>query len=596
MNMRVHTITFWLLSFAIHALGVAQGSSEGSPIKAGFNDIPGEAVYVHHNSSLLFAGETLYYRIYCMNTTVKKPSRLSKMAYIALVGIDGLEVFRHKIQLDDGLGQGDFFVPASVPTGSYKLLAYTQWMKNGRGTPVFESDIVLINPYLNTVARYRELPLPDSLATDSMGTRPVTPSLPENNPVTFNNLQLTFSLDKQVYQKRELVTLELTADNAAVPGGAYSISVKRIPELTQPDSGHAPLIPVIGNTIERVGSGTMVLPELRGELISGTISTNEEGLPLANIPLAVSFVGDEFVFDMARTDGDGKFYFNISHNYAEDSGIFQVVSPDAAAFDIRIETHTLPVPASETFYKFTMNADLAKEIRDRSIRNQIENAYEEVKADTLVQPEESIPFYRDFQLQYHLDDYTRFNTIEETLVEIVDHVWVTKGPAGAIRYQVRPFDGYLDGIGIAPMVFMDGLFIQNHRDIAGFPARRIKNIFISRDRFQVGAHVFQGILAFETFSSDFSETFYRDFLRREAMFKPQPHKSYYFEQYGSGEEKGRIPDFREQLYWDPDLGISGETENVRWYTSDLGGTYEIRIEGYATNGRPVSLTTYFSVE
>jgi hypothetical protein len=112
----------------------------------------------------------------------------------------------------------------------------------------------------------------------------------------------------------------------------------------------------------------------------------------------------------------------------------------------------------------------------------------------------------------------------------------------------------------------------------------------------VGANVFQGILAFETFSSDFSETFYRDFLRREAMFKPQPHKSYYFEQYGSGEEKGRIPDFREQLYWDPDLGISGETENVRWYTSDLGGTYEIRIEGYATNGRPVSLTTYFSVE
>lgn len=129
-----------------------------------------------------------------------------------------------------------------------------------------------------------------------------------------------------------------------------------------------------------------------------------------------------------------------------------------------------------------------------------------------------------------------------------------------------------------------------------FPARRIKNIFISRDRYQLGANVFQGILAFETFSSDFADSFYRDFLKYETLFKPEPTKTYFFQQYSGSNEKSRIPDFRRQLYWNPDLEILADKTYIHWYTSDLPGTYEIRLQGYTSAGKPVAAHKTFIVE
>ena len=44
------------------------------------------------------------------------------------------------------MGQGDFFLPADVVSGNYKIIAYTQWMKNGIDQHYFQSNIVIINP------------------------------------------------------------------------------------------------------------------------------------------------------------------------------------------------------------------------------------------------------------------------------------------------------------------------------------------------------------------------------------------------------------------------------------------------------------------
>jgi hypothetical protein len=146
------------------------------------------------------------------------------------------------------------------------------------------------------------------------------------------------------------------------------------------------------------------------------------------------------------------------------------------------------------------------------------------------------------------------------------------------------------------MVFIDGLYIQNHSDIVNYPARQIKNIFISRDRYQIGANIFQGILAFETFSSDFSETFSRDFLKLQPLFKPEPMKAYFFQEYNGSKEKERIPDYRQQLYWNPNLEIMGANSRIHWYTSDLPGAFEIRMEGYTPAGKPVAFYKIFNVE
>ncbi|MGB7841464.1 MAG: hypothetical protein WBL21_01640, partial [Salinimicrobium sp.] len=109
---------------------------------------PREEVFLHYNSSLLFPGEYLLYKVYTLSGagSSKSYSELSNIAYVELIGEEGDVVFSHKVKLDQGTGQADFFVPTTVASGNYKLISYTNWMKNWRGN-FYEADITIINPY-----------------------------------------------------------------------------------------------------------------------------------------------------------------------------------------------------------------------------------------------------------------------------------------------------------------------------------------------------------------------------------------------------------------------------------------------------------------
>ena len=60
--------------------------------------------------------------------------------------------------------------------------------------------------------------------------------------------------------------------------------------------------------------------------------------------------------------------------------------------------------------------------------------------------------------------------------------------------------------------------------------------------------------------------------------------------------KSRIPDFRNTLYWNPSLtaGENGQTM-VEFWSSDVPGDYEIKIEGIA-NGKLVSCRKILRIE
>ena len=53
----------------------------------------------------------------------------------------------------------------------------------------------------------------------------------------------------------------------------------------------------------------------------------------------------------------------------------------------------------------------------------------------------------------------------------------------------------------------------------------------------------------------------------------------------------RVPDMRNTLYWDPDVTlVEGERKNIKFFTGDAPGKYEVLIRGYGADG------TYFQQE
>jgi len=104
-----------------------------------------EKLFVHTDKSFYLAGEVLWCRLYCVDGYTHRPQGVSKLAYVEILDADNRPVIQGKIRLDDGFGEGSFALPPSVNSGTYRLRAYTNWMKNfGPGT-FFEQTITIVN-------------------------------------------------------------------------------------------------------------------------------------------------------------------------------------------------------------------------------------------------------------------------------------------------------------------------------------------------------------------------------------------------------------------------------------------------------------------
>ena len=111
------------------------------------NPLVDETVFITLNSSTFVNGETLFYKLNCLKNSDKKPSTISKIAYVELIDSDKKVVFRNKLYLENGSGDGNYFIPSTLKTGNYKLIGYTNWMLNLSITELFQTDISIINPF-----------------------------------------------------------------------------------------------------------------------------------------------------------------------------------------------------------------------------------------------------------------------------------------------------------------------------------------------------------------------------------------------------------------------------------------------------------------
>jgi hypothetical protein len=72
-------------------------------------------------------------------------------------------------------------------------------------------------------------------------------------------------------------------------------------------------------------------------------------------------------------------------------------------------------------------------------------------------------------------------------------------------------------------------------------------------------------------------------------------KNYFNQTYEDNHHYKRIPDFRNQLLWQPKIILDTNEYEIVFYSSDNNGDYEICLEGVTTNGKPVSVRKIISV-
>jgi hypothetical protein len=573
---KIYILAFIMISCWI---GNAQNSSKNKiSVSNGRLNLPKEQIYVHSSSQNIFAGENFYYKVYVRNSENNLLSNFSKVAYVSLIGQKNALVFTQKIRLTKGEGYGDYLIPPEIPTGNYKLIAYTKMGINQQKNNAFVTDISIINPY---TALNLDLVSVTEEPTASFNTTVAGGDLPK----------IQIYLDDTIYSKRKKVELELNTSQISDYGN-YSISVKKIDPFISTQAN----ILKFNNYQKKVDveKGTNLIPELRGELITGKLKSSNDKASLKHQHIAFSIPEENFIFKIGITDTDGRFLINVDKPYLSNTGFLRVLNEFNEDYEFEVDEEPVINKSTLTFEKLTINKNLKDYILERSIKNQIENSYSSAKQNIPKISDKSF-FFGNRAVKYHLDDFTRFPTLNETFVEIVKNTWFKKKNDG-YEIKISAIDDFLRSPYEA-LVIIDGLYIKDHSNLYNYSAFNIQNISVIRDKYYYGGKVFQGVLYIETKEKNYlSETQTNDFTPAE-LFKPEQEKSYYKADYSQDNDKlENIPDFRTQLYWNPMLLIRESNTSIDFFTSDEAGTFEVVLEGINKKGESIRAITYFKVQ
>ncbi|KLT71783.1 hypothetical protein AB674_00130 [Flavobacterium sp. ABG] len=556
---------------------MAQNSSlsKSEPISIATN----ETLFVHLNNTTLIAGETLHCKLYCTNPTNNTWSEISKIAYVDLVNSDSQVIFSNKIYLDNGKGQGDFFIPTTIETGNYKLIAYTKWMLNKKDLKTAKTDLLLINPYLV------------SNKTNSASKETKTTG---NESVTENSIKdktFAIQLDKTTFQEREQVALKIKSLTAETNKGSYSLSVKKIDNLPSKRQMNAAEFVKFNSNNEltnRMNDSIRFLPELRGEIISGSITNTKNPGEINHKTVALSIPGKEYAFKITQTNPSGKFNFILDKDPNYSNAVVQIIGNDKNDYKIDVDKNkgynlSDLKNTEETF----LTSDYKSTIEQRSIANQIENAYYSLKKDSITNGSSVYPFYNPLQKEYILGDYTKFPTLKETITEVIKEMYYREKDNN-YSLNLRDINYDLEYFSEPALVLVDGLLIQNVNELFTYKTENIYKVSIVPGVYFYGPKAFNGVINFTTKNNDYVTSAHGNFILNTEIQRPQNKIIAFKQNYNDQNKENRIPDYRYQLLWEPQLTLENKENTVSFFTSDVPGKYEISLEGFTENGLPVS--------
>lgn len=122
-----------------------------------------EKVYLHTDRNFYVAGEIIWFKAYIADGASGYLSDISKVAYIEIINRENKPVLQAKIAIGKGTGNGSFYIPVNMPSGNYRLRAYTNWMKNFDADFYFEKNITIVNTLRGT-----DLPPADSASAEDL--------------------------------------------------------------------------------------------------------------------------------------------------------------------------------------------------------------------------------------------------------------------------------------------------------------------------------------------------------------------------------------------------------------------------------------------
>lgn len=465
-------------------------------------------------------GERLHIRI-DITDTKHRPADLSKVAYVEISDAHRI-CAQGMAQLTHGCGWADIALPATMHSGNYQLSVYTRLMRNQGQERFFRKLISVVNP-LRVVRADDIIYLPAD-------------SFPEQQALPVTEWQSGQTYTAQIPSDWQGCTLSLTRRDLLTP--AYN----ELPALRP------------------ATSQGIFIPEAEGHIVMGRPTTNQTVTTTRLV-----MVGRMATVYDGQWQADGSWFYYTSGlngtlptilNSYDEAGKpinMEFISPFA-----RVLPQSLP-----SLQVYCSEEDLQR----RSLSAQREQAITEWRGI------DSLNFSVDYMSatphhHYDLDEWTKFSTVREILVEFIRGVHRSKQNGVNQLFTIDPYTH--DFSRWPALVLLDGMPVYDIDEILEYDARLLKYVQIFTDRYTFGNTICQGVINFISQRGRLSNYKIDAGSRLVSYQFPQDHPDFI---YPAENTAGT-------LYWNPCASAGAITLPL----PSEAGTYELTRQRYLPDG------------
>jgi hypothetical protein len=546
-------------------------------------DIFTEKIYLHTDREIYVAGENLFFKLYLYDEERKNLSRKSKIAYIMICDSGNKKITQLCLLLSGGIGYGSLSLPDTLNTGSYQVIAYTNWMRNFGESGFFRKQILVANRFDDEL----------SSSSPAVRNRKGITKMQENEPI------LSVSTDRKSYHQREKVTLNLSL--LMKRKANLSISVF---EETPEEYNNTTLVETISSSDRGTATAVLENPanrkicnyllEDKGYILSGRVQN-----PISPAGILVKLSTPDSVANLtySTTDASGKYFFQLDELYYDKDLYISFYDPQKEAESAIIPDEKF---VSDRDYNLS-NTIISDQTRQFIKKSQtIANINKAYKIQTVINEKKPVTMrprgnvYGEPDFKVLLTDFVPLRNLEEIVRETLPYARLRKN---ASNYEIEILDHDNKIFMKNSAVFLNGMLVNNINSLINFGSDKIRKIETTCHSRVSGSIEFNGIMSVFT-SPDVKNDI---FFNKQSLHLPPVfllnHSLYNIPEYSSYEKKeSRNPDFRQLLYWKPSVDIFRDQPlTLDFFSSDTKGNYIIKIEGISSDGCPVSWEGYFDV-
>jgi hypothetical protein len=335
-------------------------------------------------------------------------------------------------------------------------------------------------------------------------------------------------------------------------------------------------------------------PELNGPLVRGQVLT-AAGTPAAGITTYLAAPSRAVRFYTASSNAAGMVQFEPKEAYGPRTYTLQTDWRRDSTYQLTLfSPYSARFAATSPLAPLTLETGLTVDLTHRHVQAQLQTTYYGRYQQYQLPVRDTVAFYGLPPVQYRLDDFTRFKTLDEALREYVQGVYVRQRKDGIHLLMADQLHHTM--FEEDPLVLLDGVPMFDMNKFMAFDPLRIQQVAVFTNRYFYGGQDYPGLLSFTTYQGNLQDFPLDPRALLEEYGGMQGQRDFFAPRYDTT-PPSTLPDLRNLLHWQPNLTLApGTARELTFFTSDQVGRYRVVVQGLGADGQTGTAKTVFDVK